>query len=112
MRFVWWLLYWFDRSPSVIALCPTGSAIGSAPSTPSIPARLGQMSYSTYLVHYPTLAVIHALLPVHSPVILFVIGAIPIALLSWALYSLVELPGIQLGRRLTNGWNQSRAHDL
>jgi peptidoglycan/LPS O-acetylase OafA/YrhL len=69
--------------------------------------KLGEMSYSTYLVHYPVLACLTIFLPgnwslLERAMVLFAAGA-PITLfLSFLLYRYVELPGIQLGRYLTS----------
>ena len=68
--------------------------------------RLGEVSYSTYLVHWPILASLNAVLPREWPPlqqvgVLFLVGA-PITLLfSFLLFQFVERPGIALGRRLT-----------
>lgn len=68
--------------------------------------RLGEISYSTYLVHFPVLNIVACFVPVHWPIIargvmLFGIGA-PITLgLSLLLYRYVELTGIALGKHLS-----------
>lgn len=70
--------------------------------------RLGVVSYSTYLVHWPVLVLCQALfrtvLDHPSPRTLFVLHiaiSMPIvAALSFALYRLVEAPGMAYGRKL------------
>jgi peptidoglycan/LPS O-acetylase OafA/YrhL len=71
-------------------------------------ARLGAVSYATYLVHWPVLSVCQALfrraLGDPAPAVLFVLHvalSLPlVALASFALHRAVERPGIALGRRL------------
>ena len=73
--------------------------------------RLGVVSYSTYLAHWPVLvvcqALYRALLGDPTPAQLFALHvaiSFPlVALASFALYRFVEAPGIALGRRLTRG---------
>jgi peptidoglycan/LPS O-acetylase OafA/YrhL len=67
---------------------------------------LGEISYSTYLVHWPVLVALTALLrrsieltPTLHFVLLLVVGAPLVAAASWALHRYVERPGIALGRR-------------
>lgn len=73
--------------------------------------RLGTVSYSTYLAHWPVLVVCQALyrsvLDDPTPAQLFALHlaiSFPlVAAASFALYRFVEAPGIALGRRLTRG---------
>jgi peptidoglycan/LPS O-acetylase OafA/YrhL len=68
--------------------------------------RLGEVSYSTYLVHYPIIAFLNAYIPdewskMERAAVLWVAAA-PITLAcSLLLYRFVEKPGIALGRNLT-----------
>ena len=68
--------------------------------------RLGEVSYSTYLVHWPILATLNAFIPndwskMARAEVLLAAGA-PITLLcSFLLYRFVEQPGIAFGRHLT-----------
>lgn len=72
--------------------------------------RLGEVSYSTYLVHWPILACLNIFVPVEwsrmaRAEVLFAVGA-PVTLLSsLLLYRFVERPGIALGRQLTKPEN-------
>jgi peptidoglycan/LPS O-acetylase OafA/YrhL len=68
--------------------------------------RLGEVSYSTYLVHWSILACLNVLLPGSwtgflRAAVLFITGAPLILLASLILYRFVERPGIALGRYLT-----------
>ena len=69
--------------------------------------RLGEVSYSTYLVHWPVLACLNIFVPsdwsrMERAEALLATGA-PITLLcSFLLYRFVERPGIALGRHLLN----------
>lgn len=69
--------------------------------------RLGEVSYSTYLVHWPVIMVINSLAvsplwPQPVRLLLIAVLTVPSVLaLSFLLYHYVELPGIELGRRLT-----------
>jgi peptidoglycan/LPS O-acetylase OafA/YrhL len=68
--------------------------------------RLGEVSYSTYLVHWSILACLNVLVPGSwtgflRAVALFVSGAPLILFSSLILYRFVERPGIALGRYLT-----------
>jgi peptidoglycan/LPS O-acetylase OafA/YrhL len=68
--------------------------------------RLGEVSYSTYLVHYPVLALVNRFVPVHwstieKVAVLFTLGAPIILVSSFLLYRYVEQPGIKLGRYLS-----------
>jgi peptidoglycan/LPS O-acetylase OafA/YrhL len=70
--------------------------------------KLGEASYSTYLVHYPVLACINVLVPtkwsvIERALVLFAAGAPVTLYLSFLLYRFVERPGIALGRYLSNG---------
>lgn len=67
---------------------------------------LGEWSYSTYLCHWPVLAVITACLPADWPTkakacVLVGVGFPLIAGLSFALYELIERPGIAFGKSFT-----------
>jgi peptidoglycan/LPS O-acetylase OafA/YrhL len=70
--------------------------------------RLGEISYSTYLVHWPVIMTIDALLVPLSwnrsiRVGVIAVLTIPSVLLaSYLLHRFVELPGIELGKRLTS----------
>jgi peptidoglycan/LPS O-acetylase OafA/YrhL len=71
--------------------------------------RLGEVSYSTYLVHWPVLACLNILVPHGLPTIerfAALLGpAVPITLLcSFLLYRFVERPGIALGRYFTKSY--------
>jgi peptidoglycan/LPS O-acetylase OafA/YrhL len=59
------------------------------------------ISYSTYLVHYPLLALLQSRLELREPWLLFAVGACPILLASLLLYFLIERPATQLARYLT-----------
>jgi peptidoglycan/LPS O-acetylase OafA/YrhL len=66
---------------------------------------LGEISYSTYLVHWPILAMLEVFMPqgsmIQRALLLTLIGA-PIVLgLSYLLHRYVELSGIALGRLVT-----------
>jgi peptidoglycan/LPS O-acetylase OafA/YrhL len=68
-------------------------------------AWLGSISYSTYLVHYPLMALLNAILPPNDnglarALILFLIATPLIILSSWFLCTYVEIPFIRLGRRI------------
>jgi len=68
--------------------------------------RLGEISYSTYVVHWPVMALINEYLLPNAPkalrcLALFAVAAPIILVLSALLYRYVEKPGIALGRRLT-----------
>lgn len=69
---------------------------------------LGQMSYSLYLVHYIVLqGCIHLLYgTIPLPAILCLIFVLSIAV-SWYSYRFVELPSMNLGRRLSNAFRSS-----
>ena len=64
---------------------------------------IAKYSYGIYLVHVPVLTVAVRIGPdTHHP--LFWLGVIAgIAAAAWAAYTVVELPGIRLGRHLTRG---------
>jgi peptidoglycan/LPS O-acetylase OafA/YrhL len=70
--------------------------------------RLGEISYSTYLVHWPIIMTFDALVvrlswsqPLRATVI--AILAVPSVLVaSFLLHRCIELPGIELGKRLTS----------
>jgi peptidoglycan/LPS O-acetylase OafA/YrhL len=68
--------------------------------------RLGEVSYSTYLVHWPILACLNIFIPAGWPrleraELLFVTGAPLTLLCSFLLFRFVERPGIALGRTLS-----------
>jgi peptidoglycan/LPS O-acetylase OafA/YrhL len=68
--------------------------------------RLGEISYSTYVVHWPVMALLNEYLLPNAPkaircLALFAVAAPIILVLSALLYRYVEKPGIALGRRLT-----------
>jgi peptidoglycan/LPS O-acetylase OafA/YrhL len=70
--------------------------------------RLGEISYSTYLIHYPILAVITRFVPrdwsrLQKMAVTFAVSAPIILILSFLLYRYVERPGIELGKRLSRG---------
>jgi peptidoglycan/LPS O-acetylase OafA/YrhL len=70
--------------------------------------RLGEISYSTYLIHYPVLALITRVIPRNWSTIeragLTLVICVPVVYgLSLVLYALVERPGISLGKRLSGG---------
>jgi|SRR5580693_2750242 peptidoglycan/LPS O-acetylase OafA/YrhL len=70
--------------------------------------RLGEVSYSTYLIHYPVLAVVTRFVPrdwshIEKGVVTFAVSAPIIFILSVILYRYVERPGIELGKRLSRG---------
>jgi len=73
----------------------------SALETP-VPAWLGRVSYSLYLIHLPILtAAIHGLGPV-LPLWAIMAIAVPTALIAAELfYRAVEAPSMRLGKRLT-----------
>lgn len=68
---------------------------------------LGEISYSTYLVHWPLMVLCTAifrhlafeLTPTLHFLLLLAVGAPLVALASWVLHRFVERPGIALGRR-------------
>jgi peptidoglycan/LPS O-acetylase OafA/YrhL len=67
---------------------------------------LGELSYSTYLVHWPILFGLSSHLPGSLPnparMALLIFPGLPlVALASLILNQWVELPGIRLGKRLT-----------
>jgi peptidoglycan/LPS O-acetylase OafA/YrhL len=73
--------------------------------------RLGEVSYSTYLVHWPILACLNVLLPAEwsrlvRAEVLFVVGAPLTLLCSLLLYRYVECPGIALSRHLSKPKNE------
>lgn len=66
--------------------------------------RLGEISYSTYLVHWPLLFAIGHIIPVELPtalrMALIALAGVPATLvMSLILYKFVELPGVALGKR-------------
>jgi peptidoglycan/LPS O-acetylase OafA/YrhL len=70
--------------------------------------RLGEVSYSTYLIHYPVLAVITRFVPrdwslIKKGALTFAVSVPIIYVLSIILYRYVEQPGIELGKRLSRG---------
>lgn len=67
---------------------------------PSMLANLGTMSYSTYLIHFPLIALVHTWLPTNDPWLLLAVSAPFVLAASVALYLWIELPGIALGKRL------------
>jgi peptidoglycan/LPS O-acetylase OafA/YrhL len=80
---------------------------------PSFVVDLGLASYSTYLCHWPILALLSLSLPLQlSPpertVFLFILGSPLIALTSFLLYETVEMPGIKLGARIISYKQKAR----
>jgi peptidoglycan/LPS O-acetylase OafA/YrhL len=72
---------------------------------PSWAIHLGEISYSTYLIHYPVLSIVTRFIPRDWSVIKKAsftgMAALPIVLaLSLFLYRYIEVPGIKLGKRL------------
>jgi peptidoglycan/LPS O-acetylase OafA/YrhL len=68
--------------------------------------RLGEVSYSTYLVHWPVLACLNIFVPAAWPRMIraevLLATGFPLTLLcSFLLFRFVELPGIALGRQLS-----------
>jgi peptidoglycan/LPS O-acetylase OafA/YrhL len=69
--------------------------------------RLGEVSYSTYLVHYPVLSVVTRFVPRdwsrwEKAVVIATVSTPVILLLSFFLYRYIEKPGIALGKRLSS----------
>ena len=68
---------------------------------------LGDISYGVYLIHLPVLIVILSLLlglpPFPRAIAGFALAVLPVALLAWLGFRLVEKPGIDLGRKLLSG---------
>ena len=74
---------------------------------------LGELSYSTYLVHWPILFGLSSHLPGSLPnparMALLIVPGLPlVALASLMLNQWVELPGIQLGKRMTANCRRER----
>ena len=72
---------------------------------PAWAVRLGEISYSTYLIHYPVLALIARLIPGgwsrgEKAVLLWMVASPVILASSFLLYRYVEQPGIRLGKKL------------
>jgi peptidoglycan/LPS O-acetylase OafA/YrhL len=72
---------------------------------PNFIIDLGLASYSTYLCHWPILALLslslpYDLTPLEKTLCLFVLGGPLIIVTSFVLYEMVELPGIRLGQQL------------
>lgn len=69
---------------------------------------LGHWSYSFYLVHFAVMRTIANGFPVQDPVVgtivLMAATVVISAALSWAIYWLVEMPGIKLGKFVTRSW--------
>ena len=72
---------------------------------PAWAVSAGEISYSTYLIHYPVLALVTRFIPrdwsrIEKVAVIFS-AAVPIVLvLSLLLYRYIEVPGIKLGKRL------------
>ena len=67
----------------------------------AITKRIAKYSYGIYLAHVPMLWVSFCLLPLNNTVLRGVCAVVSTALVSVALYHLIEHPAIQLGKRLS-----------
>jgi peptidoglycan/LPS O-acetylase OafA/YrhL len=79
--------------------------------------RLGTISYSTYLCHFPVILALERLFrsrgwlthpPLTNFTIMFAAVAIVTLLASWLLHTIVEVPAMEWGRGLANRLNASR----
>lgn len=91
------VFFWVGTLAAFIP-CRTDSIVTKRPVT--FLGRLGMISYSTYLCHFPILALIHAFWSTNNPWLLFAVCAPLVLAASIGLYRWVELPGMALGRQL------------
>jgi peptidoglycan/LPS O-acetylase OafA/YrhL len=65
-----------------------------------VPALLGKLSYSVYLLHPFAWLIVRALVPSGSPALSVVLGLASTLALSWLVYRVFEEPLLRLGQRL------------
>ena len=86
---------------TIVGLCAAGT--GDRVLLQAVPLWLGRVSYSLYLIHLIVLLTLVHLFAGRIPMLVILGSVVAISLLAAeAMYRLVELPSIELGRKLTD----------